>query len=169
MVHYLLGGTEFALSASSTENIRGGLETLRIIAVKSSTPNSVNGRFPHYYNKALIKAVLPGYAYISISHSSKVLSALPTSITVTSVSGADMFLRLYDDPDVSSYLADGGPKKAKYYLNSLGSLDIMEAVSNFLVLVDTFVSLHVCGNGICLTDDIPFLMKAPQCKTASTN
>ena len=146
LVHYLLGGTEFALSASSTENIRRGLETLRIIAVKSSTPNSVNGRFPHYYNKALIKAVLPGYAYISVSHSSKVLSALPTGITVTNGSGAEMFLRLYDDPDVSSYLADGGPKKAKCYLNSLGSLDIMEAVSNLLFLVDIFVSQQVCGN-----------------------
>lgn len=81
-----------------------------------------------------------------------------------------MFLRLYDDPDVSSYLADGAPKKAKCYLNSLGSLDIMEAVSNLLFLVDIFVSLHVRGNGICLTDvDIQVLMKAPQCKTASTN
>ena len=105
---------------------------LRIIAVKSSTPNSVNGRFPHYYNKALIKAVLPGYAYISVSHSSKVLSASLTNITVASVSGAEMFLRLYDDPDVSSYLADGGPKNAKCYLNSLRSLHIMEAVSNLL-------------------------------------
>ena len=57
-----------------------------------------------------------------------------------------MFLRLYDDPDVSSYLADGGPKKAKCYLNSLGSLDIMEAVSNLLFLVDIFVSQQVCGN-----------------------
>ena len=63
-----------------------------------------------------------------------------------------MFLRLYDDPDVSDYLADGGPKKAKCYLNSLGSLDIMEAVSSLLFVVDIFVSLEVCGNGDLLNE-----------------
>ena len=138
LVQYLLGGTEFALSASSINNIRRGLETLRIIAVKYSTPNSVNGRFPHYFNKVLIKAVLPGYAYITVSYPSPLPSATPSNITVSNVSGPEMFLRLYDDPDVASYLEDGKPNKAKCYLNSLGSLDIMEAVSILPFVRDNF-------------------------------
>ena len=130
LVQYLLGGTEFALSALSVNNIRRALETLRVIAVKSSTPNSVNGRFPHYFNKVLIRAVLQGYAYISVSHSPILPSKVPVGIQVTSVTGPEMFLRLYNDPDVSKYLENGRPNTAaKYYPNSLGSLDIMEAVS----------------------------------------
>ena len=132
LVQYLLGGTEFALSASSVNNIRRGLETLRIIAVKHSTPNSVNGRFPHYYNKVLIKAVLPAYAYISVSYPSPMPSTIPRGTSVTCVSGPEIFLRLFNDPAVNSSLEDGKPNKAKYYPNSLGSLDVMEAVSTLL-------------------------------------
>lgn len=132
LVYYLLGGTGFALAGSSVHNIRRALETLRVIAVKSSTPNSVNGRFPHYYNKVLLKAVLQGYAYISVSYPSKVSSVVPKGIHVTDVSGPEMFLRLYNDPEAVSYLEDGTPNRAaKYYPNTLGSLDIMEAVSTF--------------------------------------
>ena len=47
-----------------------------------------------------------------------------------------MFLRLYNDPSVNSYLEDGG-YKVKYYYNSLGSLDIMEAVSSAALVSDT--------------------------------
>lgn len=135
LVHYLLGGTEFALSTTSVNNIRRGLETLRLIALKYSTPNSVNGRFPNYVKKALIKAALAGYAYISIEHPSVLPSVTPTGITVTNVKGAEMFLRLYDesDPDVDNYLKDGKIRKGKYYFNSLGSLDIMKAVSRSIV------------------------------------
>ena len=131
LVQYLLGGTEFSLSASSINNIRRGLETLRLIAVKYSTPNSVNGRMPSYVNEVLIKAVLPGYAYISVFHPYPTImpSVMPTGITVPNVTEPEMFLRLYSSsPSVNSYLEDGS-HKAKYYFNSLGSLDIMESVS----------------------------------------
>jgi len=132
LVQYLLGGTEFSLSASSIDNIRRSLETLRLIAVKYSTPNSVNGRMPSYVNKALIKTALPGYAYISVFHPPIMPSTIPTGIKVTTTYRPEMFLRLYNDPAVNSFLEDGSPnKKAKYYLNTLGSLDIMEAVSTF--------------------------------------
>ena len=129
-VQYLLEGTSFALSSSSTNNIRRLLETLRVIAVKYSTPTSVNGRYPDYVNKVLFK-VLPAYAYISVSHPSTLPSTIPTGISVSSLYEAQtqMFLRLYDDPSVNGYLEDGKPSKAKYYFNSLGSLEIMEAVS----------------------------------------
>ena len=129
MVQYLLGGTEFALSKSSISNIRRGLETLRVIALKYSTPNSVNGRFPHYFNKALIKAVLPGYAYITVSHPSNLSSTIPKGIIVNDVNEPQMFLRLYNDSSINYYLEDGHSDKGKYYPNSLGSLDIMEKVS----------------------------------------
>ena len=127
LVHYLLEGTAFALSASSENNIRRGLETIRIIAVKYSTPNSVNGRMPNYANKLILKGLLPAFAYISVSHPLIGPSEIPGGC-VASANKPEMFLRLYKDPSVNSYLEDGG-HKGKYYYNSLGSLDIMEAVS----------------------------------------
>ena len=130
MIQYLLGGTEFALSQSLVNNIRRGLETLRIIALKCSTPNSVNGRFPHYFNKALIKAVLPGYAYITVSHPSNLPSTIPKGINVSDGNEPQMFLRLYNDSSINAYLEDGQSDKGKYYPNSfLESLEIMEKVS----------------------------------------
>ena len=131
LVQYLLGGTEFSLPPSSTKHIRLVLETLRLISVKHSTPASVNGRYPHYFNKALIKALLPGYAYVSVSHTSTLPSTVPTGISVSDLHQAQtqMFLRLFNDTSVNDYLEDGKPKKGKYYFNSLGSLQIMEAVS----------------------------------------
>ena len=127
LVHYLLEGTAFALSASSENNIRRGLETMRIIAVKYSTPNSVNGRMPNYANKLILKGLLPAFAYISVSHPLTGPSEIAGGC-VASANKPEMFLRLYNDPSVNSYLEDGG-HKGKYYYNSLGSLDIMEAVS----------------------------------------
>lgn len=135
MIQYLLGGTEFALSQSSINNIRRGLETLRLIALKYSTPNSVNGRFPHYFNKALIKAVLPGYAYIAVSHPSSLPSTIPKGIEVSDVKEPQMFLRLYNDSSINDYLEDGQSDKGKYYPNSLGSLDLMEKVSTLSFLL----------------------------------
>ena len=132
LVQYLLGGTEFALSTSSVNNIRRGLETLRLIAVQYSTPNSVNGRLPSYTNKALIKAVLPAYAYISVVHPCNLPSVIPRGISVTSVNKPEMFLRLYNNPSVHGYLQDTTIKN-KYFYNSLGSLDIMKAVSTTCV------------------------------------
>ena len=128
-IQFLREGIEFALSQSSINSIRRGLETLRLIALKYSTPNSVNGRFPHYFNKALIKAVLPGYAYISVSHPSNLPSTIPNGINVSNVTEPQMFLRLYNDPSIKDYLEDGQSNKGKYYPNSLGSLDIMDKVS----------------------------------------
>ena len=152
LVQYLLGGTAFALSRSSTNNIRRGLETLRIIAVKYSTPNSVNGRFPDYFNKALLK-VLPGYAYSSVSHPSILSSTIPTGIKIGDLNmpQAKMFLRLYtyNDIYVKDFLEDGKSRQHKYYLNSLGSLDIMEKVSKlyclFILLKVAVVSFFVRG------------------------
>ena len=137
LVQYLLGGTEFSLSTTSVNNIRRGLETLRLISVKYSSPNSVNGRFPNYVNKVLIKSALPGYAYISVFHPSILPASMPTGLAITNVKGPELFLRLYDenDSEVKKYLRNGGIRKNKYYLNSLGSLDIMKKVSRSLVIL----------------------------------
>ena len=43
-----------------------------------------------------------------------------------------MFLRLFNDTSVNDYLEHGRPNKGKYYFNSLGSLQIMEAVSIYI-------------------------------------
>lgn len=67
-LQYLLDGTDFALSVSSKGNLRESLKTLRVTAVKYSTPSSVGGRFPEY-SKAVLVKILPAYAYISVSHS----------------------------------------------------------------------------------------------------
>ncbi|XP_068708115.1 chondroitin sulfate ABC exolyase-like [Montipora foliosa] len=127
LVQYLLHETEFSLSTTSVNNIRRGLETMRLMSAKYSTPNSVNGRFPNYFNKVLFKA-LPGYAYISVSNPPT--STVQLGITVTGVKGPEMFLRLYDesDPDMIEYLKGGRIKKSKYYFNTLGALDIMKKV-----------------------------------------
>ena len=71
-VQYLLEGTDFALSDTSKSNLRKALETLRTVAVKYSTPSSLGGRFPDFSN-AVLKKILPAYAYISVSHSGSVL------------------------------------------------------------------------------------------------
>ena len=123
LVQYLLEGTEFSLTETSKNNIRKGLETLRIVAVKYSMPNSVNGRSPGYSRKTLVK-VIPAFLYISIYRSSDGRNILKGTNEV------QMFLRLFDesDPAVTSYLADGKSRRAKFYLNSLGSLCIMKKV-----------------------------------------
>ena len=73
---YLFGGTVFALSSSSANNIRRVMETMRIVAVKYSTPASLNGRFQGYFDKDLITTLLAGYAYISVSRTSALLSTV---------------------------------------------------------------------------------------------
>ena len=128
LVQYLLGGTVFALSSTSENHIKGGLEALRLMAVKYSTPPSVSGRYPEYSNKVLVKN-LPAYAYISVAYPTTLPTSVPTGVSVSSLNNPEWFLRLYNDSSVESFLEDGAPNKKKYYFNSLGSLQIMEAVS----------------------------------------
>ena len=128
LVQYLLGGTVFALSSTSENHIKGGLEALRLMAVKYSTPPSVSGRYPEYSNKVLVKN-LPAYAYISVAYPTTLPTSVPKGVSVSSLNNSEWFLRLYDDPSVNSFLEIGAPKRKKCYFNSLGSLQIMEAVS----------------------------------------
>ena len=129
LVKYLLHGTKFSLSETSVNNIRRGLEVIRLMAAKYSSPNSINGRFPNYSNKVLIKAALGGYAYFSVANPPA--TTVQSGITVTDVEKPEMFLRLYDENDAYTItiLRDGSIRKSKYYLNSLGALDLMKNVS----------------------------------------
>jgi len=130
LVQFLLEGTEFELSFTAKRNLQEGLKTLRVIAVKYSTPSSVGGRFPDF-SKAVLAQILPAYAYISISYPGT-LSKPPTpGITVSDLTGdAKIFLRLYQTSDdtVKKYLTDGKIHTGKTYMNTLGSVDIMKSV-----------------------------------------
>ena len=129
LVKYLLHGTKFSLSETSVNNIRRGLEVMRLMAANYSSPNSINGRFPNYSNKVLIKAALGGYAYFSVANPPA--ATVQSGITVSDVEKPEMFLRLYNERDACTItiLRDGRIKKNKYYLNSLGALDLMKKVS----------------------------------------
>ena len=130
-VQYLLEGTNFALSDASKRNLLEALKTMRLISVKYSTPSSVGGRFPDFSKEALIN-ILPAYAYISVSYSSQSLASTPPKgITIPNTKDAGMFLRLYEtsDKNVKKYMEDGKVYKGKSYMNSLGCLKIMNAVS----------------------------------------
>ena len=133
-VQYLLEGTEFALSDTAKRNLRRALETVRVVAVKYSTPSSVGGRFPDY-SKAVLQKILPAYAYISVSQE-KDLPATPTKgITIPALNrDAEMFARLYrpSETNIIKYIEDGWVHAGKSYRNSLGSLEIMRTVSIYL-------------------------------------
>lgn len=130
-VQYLLEGTDFALSDTAKRNLREGLKTLRMTAVKYSTPSSVGGRFPDYSN-AVLSRDLPAYAYISVSHPGPLPSTPAKGIFIPNLTkDAEMFERLYQssDPIVKKSLENGWIKRGKSYFNSLGSLQIMNTVS----------------------------------------
>ena len=131
LVQYLLEGTEFELSFTAKRDLQEGLKTLRVIAVKYSTPSSVGGRFPDY-SKAVLAKILPAYAYICISHPGTLNKPPTPGIAVSNLTGdVKMFLRLYQPSDdaVKKYLTDGKIQTGKTYMNTLGSVDIMKSVS----------------------------------------
>ena len=130
-VQYLLEGTEFELSDQAKRNLREGLKTLRITAVKYSTPSSVGGRFPDY-SKAVLASDLPAYAYISVSHSGSLPPTPVKGIDIPDLnSNAEMFQRLYQPSDgvIDKNLNNGRIKAGKTYFNTLGSLQVMSMVS----------------------------------------
>ena len=131
-VQYLLEGTDYALSEASKRNLRLALQTLRMTAVKYSTPSSVGGRVVDF-SKAILINILPAYAYISVSHTGP-LPEFPDKgfyFTKLDMEAAGMFQRLYQpsNTEVRKYLKNGRVQKGKTYMNSLGSLQIMSLVS----------------------------------------
>ena len=126
-VQYLLEGTAFELSQTAKLNLREALKTLRITAVKYSTPSSVGGRFPDYSLVSLLKN-LPAYAYIAVAHPGALPSTPLKGIYIPDLNkNAAIFERLYQPSDdiVAKELRYGYIKRGKSYFNTLGSLQVM--------------------------------------------
>ena len=119
MVHYLLAGTSFELDQVSVRNVKKALETLRIVAVKYSTPNSLSGRFPNY-TRGILSQIIPAYAYIT-----------EVGLSRTSPATPGMFKRLCDanDPVAAMALDKVKIKSLAYFMDSIGAVDVMEARS----------------------------------------
>ena len=64
----LLEGTDFALSRTAKRNLLETLKTLRVTAVKYSTPNSVGGRFPGFSRKCWSRYFLHMHMSVSLIH-----------------------------------------------------------------------------------------------------
>ncbi|XP_078352647.1 chondroitin sulfate ABC exolyase-like [Oculina patagonica] len=130
LIEYLLSGTPFAFSDETSGHIKKGLESMRIVAVKYSTPNSVSGRFPGF-SRAILAKNFPAYAYIGATAPAENDDGSLGEITI-STENVKMFLRLYDtaDSEVNDYLGDGKIFTSIYYLNSIGSINILEEISS---------------------------------------
>ncbi|XP_022793239.1 uncharacterized protein LOC111332207 isoform X2 [Stylophora pistillata] len=100
LIQYLLSGTSFCLEIKSMNNIEKGLETLRIVSVKYSTPNSVSGRFPGF-TRAILSKILPAYAYAAANAPSLDGNGKLGAISVQNNDIIRMFVRLYEKVTVS--------------------------------------------------------------------
>ncbi len=102
---------------------------MRIVAVKYSTPNSVSGRFPGF-SRAILAKNFPAYAYIGATAPPANDDGSLGEVTLNT-ENVKMFLRLYDtaDSEVNAYLGDGQIFTSIYYLNSIGSINILEEIS----------------------------------------
>ncbi|XP_066015773.1 chondroitin sulfate ABC exolyase-like isoform X2 [Pocillopora verrucosa] len=131
LIEFLLSGTPFKLSEDTSKHIKKGLETMRIVAVKYSTPNSVCGRFPGFY-RAILAKNFPAYAYAGATAPSLNADGSLGEIAALDSDKIKMFLRLNDagNEDVSDYLEDGTIFTSIYYLNTIGSINIMEEISS---------------------------------------
>ncbi|KAL9951814.1 hypothetical protein ACROYT_G044546 [Oculina patagonica] len=129
LIQYLLSGTSFAFSTETMEHLKKGLEVMRIVCVKYSSPNSVSGRFPGFSRAALAKN-FPAYAYIGATAPSLNDDGSLGEISTLNSASIKMFLRLYDEAnsEVSDCLEDGKIFPI-YYLNSIGSINILEEIS----------------------------------------
>ena len=126
LVSYLLQGTAYELKREIRENLVNALKVFRIVAVRYSTPSAVGGRYPNY-TKAVLAEHVPAYAYIAANPRSQ------GTILNTDLAEVRMFLRLYEHTPgtctgpLNKELCDGKVSR-KYYLNTLGALEIMDKV-----------------------------------------
>ena len=80
------------LDAATKKHIKKGLEIMRVVSVKYSSPNSVSGRFPGF-TRAILAKSFPAYAYIGATAPSLVSDSLG-AITTLDSGNIKMFLRL---------------------------------------------------------------------------
>ena len=102
---------------------------MRIVSVKYSSPNSVSGRFPGY-SRCILARTFPAYAYAGATAPPLTTTGTLGDISTLSNETIQMFLRLYDTTQsaVNEYLARGRIFTNIYYLNSIGSVNIMEEI-----------------------------------------
>ena len=74
--------------------MKKGLEIMRIVSVKYSSPNSVSGRFPGF-TRAILAKSFPAYAYIGATAPNLVDGSLG-EIPILHAENIKMFLRLYN-------------------------------------------------------------------------
>ncbi|CAB3991586.1 Chondroitin sulfate ABC exolyase [Paramuricea clavata] len=137
LISYLLDGTTYELDSEIKENLVNALKVFRIAAVHYSTPSQIGGRNPKY-DQAIIAEHVPAYAYLAMKspfQSFKIGTDIPNlNIDLEEVR---MFLRLYQPATGSNICTLGklneflckGEIGRKYYLNTLGALEILERVN----------------------------------------
>ena len=82
------------IGAETMKNIKKGLEIMRVVSVKYSSPNSVSGRFPGF-TRAILAKNFPGFAYYAASAPNLTMDGSPGEIAVDS-ENVKPFLRLFD-------------------------------------------------------------------------
>ena len=136
IARFMIEGTVFATSSDTSKtNLKKALEVLKIVSVKYSTPNSVSGRFPGY-SRAVLATTLPAYAYFAVNPANFKPSTtdLGDLGALTTQTDTEVFLRLYDHTGndcsrpLKKYLCKGEFNSKIRYYNSIGSLQIMQAV-----------------------------------------
>ena len=76
------------------EHIKKGLQIMRIVSVKYSSPNSVSGRFPGF-DRAILAKSFPAYAYFAASAPSLAMDGSLGEINTLDTENIKMFLRLH--------------------------------------------------------------------------
>ena len=145
LISYLLDDTAYELDNGIKENLVNALKVYRIAAVHYSTPSQIGGRNPKY-DQAIIAEHVPAYAYLAMKSPFQRFK-LDNDIPNLNVDLAEvrMFLRLYQPRTgnnicklgkLNEFLCNGGIGR-KYYLNTLGALEIMERVKNLASTTST--------------------------------
>ena len=77
------------------KNIKKGLEIMRVVSVKYSTPNSVGGRFPGF-TRAILAKNFPGFAYYAATAPYFNTDGSLGEIAAIDSENIKPFLRLFD-------------------------------------------------------------------------
>ena len=132
LISYMLEGTAFQLSKNIKVNLINALKVFRITAVRYSTPSQINGQLPKYDN-AIFADHVAAFAYMAMKPGQTTVNIFtPLNEDLAQVR---MFLRLYDyvpgscTGRLNEQLCDGKVSRTDY-LNTLGSLQIMDEVKS---------------------------------------
>ena len=77
------------------QNIKKGLEIMRVVSVKYSSPNSVSGRFPRI-TRAILSKNFPGFAYYAATAPNLNTDGSLGEIAAIDSENIKPFLRLFD-------------------------------------------------------------------------